>query len=161
VAGCGSGTSSSEKPTVDPEKAEALVVKAAREQVHLRPRSVSCPDDIAGKKGATFTCRVTGADGTTATVPGRVTGTENGGRIFVGMPLVDVGKIEATMVTFLRNQVGPSAKVACPDVVTLRKGGTFTCRATAGQGQNADVVATISSAAGAKGDITFKVVPVS
>jgi len=160
AAGCGAETSS-ENPTVDPKKAEALVTKAAREQVDLRPRAVTCPDDIAGKKGATFTCKVVGRDGTSATVPGRVTDTADGGKIFVGIPLINVGKVEAQMVSFLRKQVGPSVKVSCPDVVTLRKGGQFTCRAIAAQGQQADVRATISDAAGAEGDVTFKVVPIT
>ncbi len=159
VAGCGANASS--EPTVDAKKAEALVQKAAREQVDLRPRSVSCPDDIAGKKGATFTCKVVGRDGTSATVPGKVTDTGDGGKIFVGMPLLNVGKVEATMVTFLSKQVGPSVKVTCPDVVALRKGARFTCRASAGEGQKADVRATISDSAGPQGDVTFKVVPIT
>ena len=156
LVGCGSTIETTE--TVDAGKAEALVTKAAREQVGLRPKSVSCPEDVEGKQGVTFTCTVTGRDGTTAKVPGEVRDADKG-TIFVGMPIVDAGKLETTMVAFLRKQVGPSAKVDCPDVVTLRKGGQFTCKATAGQGQTADIRATIDSTSGAAGDITYKVVP--
>jgi len=155
LSGCGSTTTTA---TVDPDKAEALVTKAAREQVGLRPKSVSCPEGVEGRKGTTFTCTVTGRDGTTAKVPGEVRDADKG-TIFVGMPIVNAGKLETTMVAFLRKQVGPSAKVDCPDVVTLTKGAQFTCKATAGQGQTADVRATIDSTNGAAGDITYKVVP--
>ncbi len=142
-----SGCAESASFTVDRVKAEALVARAAR-QVDVRARSVRCPDDVEGRKGVTFTCTITGRDGTSAKVSGEVTDEKDNGTIFVNAPLVNVGQVEGDMVAFLRKQVGSSVKVRCPEVVLGRKGKQFTCGATATRGRTADVRATIDKVSG-------------
>jgi|AntDryMetagUQ255_1029468.scaffolds.fasta_scaffold03860_3 hypothetical protein len=149
-----SGCSASTSTTIDNEKAQASVAEIVRDQVGSRVKSVSCPDDVPVSKGATFTCTVTGQDATTGKVSAKVTDPDKG-RLFVSAPsLLHVRDAEQKIIAELAEQGGPPEKVACPELITVRKGGPFVCRATT-QGQTVDVRATATDA---NGNFTFKTV---
>ena len=153
VLGCGASTSTR---TVSADKAEALVREMASRQAGVRVRRASCPDDVEAEVGTRFTCTVTGRDGTAAEVGGRVTSAEEGGRIFVGAPLLHSRDAERTIRRALRRQVGPTVRVACPEVVRLRAGTRFVCRASAAEGRRARIEVTAKNAGGS---IRYRVVP--
>lgn len=154
--GNGNFTFKTVRPTIIPSKAEALVTQLARDRLGIRVRSVSCPGGVALRKGATFTCTVTGRDGTAGRVPGEVTSRDKGGTVFVSPRLLlSSRKLKQQMTAFLRKQV-KGARVSCPDVITIRKGATFTCKATAANGQTADVRTTMTDS---KGAVTYRIVP--
>jgi hypothetical protein len=54
--------------TIDSSSAEKSIADNIQKQIGQRPKAVSCPDDIEAKKGSTFNCKVTAANGKTATV---------------------------------------------------------------------------------------------
>jgi len=65
LGGCSASVSTSKD--IDTDEAEkqiaASLTKSAGSKV-----TASCPDDVKGEKGATFTCKVKSADGESATV---------------------------------------------------------------------------------------------
>ena len=54
--------------TIDTSSAEKSISQNIQKQLGQKPKSVSCPSTIKAKKGATFTCTVTAADGAKATI---------------------------------------------------------------------------------------------
>lgn len=51
-----------------PSAEDAIAAKLQSLNPEAAPYTVTCPPDITAKQGATFTCSVTGADGTTFNV---------------------------------------------------------------------------------------------
>jgi hypothetical protein len=61
LAACG-------KTTIDTGSAEKSISDNIQKQLGQKPKSVKCPGEITAKKGGTFTCTVTAADGSKATI---------------------------------------------------------------------------------------------
>ncbi len=60
-SGCG-------EQTLDVDKAEKVIKQGITEQIGVKVKSLTCPDNVAVKKGAKFKCTVKAADGTTGKV---------------------------------------------------------------------------------------------
>jgi Domain of unknown function (DUF4333) len=70
LAACG-------KTTIDTSSAENSISENIQKQLGQKPKSVKCPSEIEAKKGGTFTCTVTAADGSKATI--KATQTDDNG----------------------------------------------------------------------------------
>jgi hypothetical protein len=115
--------------TVDAAKAEPIIRRAVAEQLQSRVVSVACPEDVRQEQGATFTCVVTGADGS----KGAATATqrENGG-LSVNAPFLNVRQAEGVMADQIGRRAGDDdVTVSCPEIVVDRGGRRITCNATA------------------------------
>jgi hypothetical protein len=130
------------------ETTKALIERATGASV----QSVSCPSSVALRRGGSFTCVATGADGTTASV--LVTETDDRGDVALGPPgLLETGQAEMLMASGLTATLKTRTTVKCPDLVTAQKGTTLTCRATSGQ-VTRSVVVTVTDD---KGSIDYRV----
>lgn len=143
AAGCG-------ETQIDVKKAAKLIQTAVVQQVGAKVKSVACPKTVKAKAGATFTCLVTGSDGTKGTAT--VTQKDAKGNITVSAPFLHTREAEASIVSQLKKQA-PDAVVHCPEIIIVANGGRFTCKATAA-GSSATIQATQSDALG---HFTFKV----
>ena len=99
------------------------------EQIAARVKAVSCPDDVKAKKGGTFMCAVTGADGSRGNVT--VTQRDDDGNVTVDAPFLHVREAESVMATQIAKEVkAEDVKIACPEIVVVRKDALFTCQAS-------------------------------
>ncbi|MEY2441030.1 MAG: hypothetical protein QOJ46_456 [bacterium] len=141
AAGCG-------EQQIDVKKSAKLIQSSVEQQVGATVKSIKCPDEVKVKAKAVFTCLVTGADGTTGTAS--VTQTDGKGTISVAAPFLHKDEAEQSIQTDLRKRE-PRATVVCPDIIVVKVGGTFECRANLGE-INATVVVTQ-----ANGSIKYKI----
>jgi len=74
LAATGCGTAN-----LDPSRLEKDIKSGIAQRTGLQITSVSCPNDVKAKKGATFRCAVTTAKGERATV--EVTQEDDNGRV--------------------------------------------------------------------------------
>ena len=132
LAGCG-------ETKIDGPKAERLIRDMVSEDVGARVASVSCPTGITAKNGVTFKCVVKATDGTRGDVV--VTGRDSEGSVDLSAPFLIVRESEADMARQLADEQGAKVEVACPELVVIRKGVTFLCKATA-DGQQRNVTGT-------------------
>ena len=123
LAGCG-------EKTIDDEKGERFIRGVVANQVGARIASVTCPEDVKAKKGDTFTCVVAGTDGTKGNVVARQKDAE--GNVVVNAPFLHVREAEAVMADQIRKQVKADVTIGCPEIVVVKKGGTFMCKASSG-----------------------------
>ena len=127
---------------IDHSKAEKQIKTLVEKQVGSPVKSVNCPSGKTAKKGDTFTCTVTGGDGSKGDVT--VTETDDKGRVNISAPLVHTGPDAAAIVKDLEaKNSGLTVKVVCPDIVAGKKGTSFDCSATGNQGK-ATVTVTLS-----------------
>jgi hypothetical protein len=127
LAGCG-------ETKLDVAKGERMIFDAVSEQVKARVRSVDCPDGLVARKGETFRCRVTGADGTTGEAI--VTERDDRGSVSIDAPFLHVRDVEASVAEGIADDIGGGrVKVTCPEIVTVEAGATFRCRARSGGDQ--------------------------
>jgi hypothetical protein len=137
-SGCGGG--------IDTGKAERAVKTDVANATGSDVKSVSCPSPIALKKGATFNCIATGADGTTATV--LVTQTDAKGNVHISAPsLLHTGEAAKLIASGLSGRLKLAVTVKCPDLVSAHKGTTLTCEATHA-GETRKVLVTVTDASG-------------
>lgn len=134
LAACG-------ESTIEAHKARTLIRNAVVEQVQARVASVGCPRDVKKEKGRRFTCTVVGTDGSRGVAD--VTQREAGG-LSVRVPFLHVREAEAVMA----DQIAKQAKiegvtVTCPEIVVVKTGALFTCKATAA-GKARDVSARLT-----------------
>jgi hypothetical protein len=129
---------------IDVEKSAKLIQSAVEEQVGADVKSIACPDEVKIKAKSTFACVVNGKDGTKGTAT--VTQTDGKGTISVAAPFLHKDEAEQSIQSDLRKRA-PRATVVCPDIIVVRKGGTFTCAANLGE-VNATVAATQTTANG-------------
>ena len=116
--------------TVEAGKAERIIRRAVAEQLQARVASVHCPEDVREEQGGTFTCVVTGTDGSTGAAT--ATQRENGG-LSVNAPFLNVREAEGVMARQIGRRVDrDDVRVSCPEIVVDRAGRRFTCNATAG-----------------------------
>jgi hypothetical protein len=144
AAGCG-------ERRIDVEKSAKLIQSAVEEQVGADVKSISCPDTVAVKAKATFVCQVLGKDGTKGTAS--VTQTDGKGTISVAAPFLHKDEAEQSIQTELRKRA-PRATVTCPDIIVVKRGGTFDCAANLGE-INATVKARQTNA---QGNFTYRLV---
>jgi hypothetical protein len=144
AAGCGPNV-------VDSDSVQAFIAKNVTDTNGARVKSVSCPKDPKARMGETFTCRVTGADGTTGTAV--ATQRDNRGGVSISMPFLRTGVTEESIADQINQQTGATVKVRCPEIVTLKAGGTFRCTTTRGK-RTRKVQATMTDD---RGNFDFKV----
>lgn len=137
---------------IDTGKAEGLIRTAVAEQVGAHVKSVDCPGGKTAKKGDTFTCKVTGTDGSTGDAI--VTETNDKGHVTVAAPFVHTREAEILIVNGIKKQTSVKVlTVRCPEIIVGKAGATFDCQAV-GDGQKATVRATQTDA---KGGFRYKV----
>jgi hypothetical protein len=142
ATGCG-------EQQIDIEKSAKLIQSAVEEQVGADVKSISCPDEVKVKAKDTFTCVVTGKDGTKGTAT--VTQTDGKGTISVAAPFLHKDEAEQSIQTDLRKRA-PRATVVCPDIIVVKAGGKFVCKANLGE-INVIVTATQTNA---NGNFTYR-----
>jgi hypothetical protein len=139
AAGCGSDT-------VDAGMVEAGVEESLSTAT-AKVSSVSCPDDVEKKEGATFTCDAKLEGGGKAKV--KVTQTSNAGDYTYsfkpGTVVLTDDALEPALEADLAASGVPGAKVDCPATVKVKTGETFTCTATGSEGRQSELTFTFSS----------------
>jgi len=144
VAACGTSI-------VDTQKAESVLKKDVVAQTGVAIASVSCPDNVAAKKGATFTCVAHGADGTHA--PINVQQTDNQGNVNYNADLVKQSTVQGEISASLTSQQVTLSSIHCPDVVEYVAGGHYSCDLTDQSGQTAHAIVTMA----AGGHVSFSI----
>lgn len=135
LAACG-------RSTVDATKGETFIRGVVADQVGARVAAVACPDDVETRKGDTFTCSVAGADGSKGDV--LVTQRDDDGNVNVSAPFLHVREVEAVMADEIAKQAeGGGVTVRCPEIIVVKKGVRFECKATA-EGKSRDVAAQLT-----------------
>ena len=130
---------------IDVGKSAKLIQKAIEEEIGSDVKAIKCPDEVKVKAKASFTCVVTGGDGTSGIAT--VTQTDGKGAISVTAPFLNKDEAELSIQNDLRRR-SPRATVVCPDIVILKARGTFDCAANLGE-INATIAATLTDAKGA------------
>ncbi|MEY2441035.1 MAG: hypothetical protein QOJ46_461 [bacterium] len=143
LAGCGA-------LVVDSDGVEAFIARTVKDQTGARVRSVSCPKDPKARKGATFTCRVTGVDGTKGTAVG--TQRDNRGGVGIYAPFLRTRAAEETIADEFKWRTDATVTVRCPEIVTIKIGGTVRCTTTDGR-RRRTVRATMTDD---QGNVSFK-----
>jgi hypothetical protein len=131
--------------TVDTGKGEALIRRAVTQQVGARVASVRCPEGVKAKRDATFTCVVTGRDGSTGNAVVHVK--DDNGATQVSAPFLHVRELESVMADQLRKRTKARVMFSCQEIVVVRKGARFRCRATS-DGKSGSVVVRLIDDAG-------------
>jgi len=146
AAGCG-------ESEIDVAKASKFIDDAVTKQVGAEVKSVKCPDSVETKAKATFTCVVTGSDGTKGDA--RLTQKDDEGNLAFYAPFLHTKEAAKAIQTELRNRSRGSrgAIVSCPEIVIAAKGRTFDCRLTV-DGEQRKVVARQTDAGG---NFTYRV----
>lgn len=139
AAGCG-------EDTINDAKAEETITKEVEAQVGADVGSVSCPGDVKAEKGGTFTCVVTGADGTKGEV--RVTQKDDKGNVHFSAPFLHMDEVERNLGTNFSAKFKTKVTLRCPDIITPKAGGKFVCDATDADGNKAKVDVTERDALG-------------
>ncbi len=139
LASCG-------ESTIDSAKGEKFIRGVVAKQVVVRVATVTCPDDVKRKQGATFSCSVAGDDGSKGNV--LVTQRDDDGNISVSAPFLHVREAE----TVMQEQIAKRLKVedvtiACPEIVAVKKDARFACTATA-EGKSRKISARLTDEQG-------------
>jgi Domain of unknown function (DUF4333) len=155
LAGCGGGNSeqaaattatATPRGTVD----DAQVEKGIKEDLStasVKVTSAKCPEDVASKAGATFTCSVKFGNG----AAGKAKVTQVGPNQFTyelkpGSVQVPGEVADAAVEKQLAAQGAPDATVNCPQNIIVKVGTTVTCDVTGAQGvASGSVTFTFSS----------------
>jgi hypothetical protein len=137
---------------IDAAKGEKLIRRAVTAQVGAKVRSVTCPKGLTAKKGATFRCRVVGADGSSGQVT--VTERDDKGKVSIDAPFLHVGEVEDQIEADLKQKVGDDVTLRCPEIVVVAKGDRFSCRGRSG-GSRARIAVTQQDA---RGHVRYRVV---
>jgi hypothetical protein len=122
AGGCG-------QTRIDVKKAAKFIDQAVQQRFGARVRSVVCPDKVKVKAGTTFSCVVTGRDGTTGRA--KVTQRDDKGNMTVRTPFLQPRRAEQAIASEL-SKATPGTSVACQEIIVLAKGRRFSCEATAG-----------------------------
>ena len=130
---------------LDTSELESLAAQRIETAVGFVPASVSCPEDIEPSTGATFTCAVTGTDGTKAEI--EFSQLDDKGNVEALNRLLPTASVEAAIV----EELG-ATEVDCPEIVAVEAGKTIECSASAGT-DAATIVVTIEND---DGDVTFE-----
>jgi hypothetical protein len=149
VAGLGALTATGcGEQKIDVKGSNALIRGSVEEQLGIRVKAVTCPAEVKVQARAVFTCLVTGQDGSKGTAT--VKQTDGKGTLGVVAPFLH--DPAQSIQTDLRTR-SPRATVVCEDIIVVKAGATFTCRANLGE-TNATVNATQTRA---KDSFTYNV----
>jgi hypothetical protein len=143
LAGCGGGDSeqaaattatATPRGTVDDAQVE-MGIKEALSTASVKVTSAKCPQDVASKLGATFTCSVEFGNG----AAGKANVTQVGPNQFTyelkpGSVQVPGDVADAAVEKQLAAQGAPDATVRCPQNIIVKVGTTVTCDVTGAQG---------------------------
>jgi hypothetical protein len=138
LGGCG-------EQKLDTAKNERFIRGVVERQIGVRVASVACPDGLTAEQGATFTCLVTGPDGSNGRVTVRQLDAH--GHIDVTAPFLHMREAEAFMAGPLGRQVKADVKVRCQEIVVVRVGDSFLCQAVY-RGRKRTVSARVTDADG-------------
>jgi hypothetical protein len=137
---------------IDNKKAEKFITKQVEQRIGGEVKSVDCPSGLTAKKGKTFDCTVTGADGTTGKLT--VTEKDSKGNVTVSDPFIPNAGLETSLASQIGQQIGADdVELTCPDIIVGKTGGEFECQATSGT-DKATIAVTQTDA---QGHVTFKV----
>jgi hypothetical protein len=120
---------SNQAGAIDTTKAQTAARRLVAAQTGADIVSVSCPSETAIKVGADFSCKATGADGTTAAV---VMTTEDaaGDVALRPLDLLQTTSAAKLIADALTHEYKSTVTVQCPDLVSAQKNTTMTCHAT-------------------------------
>ncbi len=130
---------------IDTTGTERFIERTVSRRAGVRVASVGCPREVTAKRGDTFTCTVTGTDGSTGKAVVRELDDE--GRLRTDVPFLHPRELERSITGDLRARLGATIRLRCPEVVVGRRGATFDCRARSGA-QSRTVRVTQRNAAG-------------
>ena len=136
VVSCGTST-------IDTQKAERVLKQKVIAQTGVAIASVTCPDTVAVKKGATFSCVAHGADGTHA--PISVQQTDDQGNVNYTADLVSQSLVQSKITASLANQQIPLSSIHCPAVLEYAIGRQYVCELTSMSGQTAHATVTLEA----------------
>lgn len=137
AGGCG-------QTRIDVHKAATFIEEAVQTKVGARVRSVVCPKEVAVKARATFSCVVTGRDGSTGRA--QVTQRDDKGNMTVRTPFLQPRRAEHAITSEL-SKATPGTTIECQEIIVVGKGRRFSCRATAA-GATRKIAATQTNANG-------------
>ncbi len=110
------------------------------------PAHVTCPDEVAVKKGETFTCDAHFAVGH---VRFTVVETDDKGHVhyeFEPYKMLDIPRLTLRLERMLSKAVGRPVVVICPQPVVERPGVNFTCQSAKKDGSRRRIVITQTGA---------------
>lgn len=139
---------------IDAGKVEKKVAETIESATQVGGVTVSCPGDVKAEKGKPFDCQAKGKDGTRTRI--RVQQRDDKGNVFFREPLLHTGEAENSIAAQIAQQTSTTAKVDCPDLLLVKAGGTFRCKAVAANGDKAAINGTF---VGSGGRFTFKATP--
>lgn len=137
--------------TIDIDKAEKFIDSAVSKQVGAQVKSVKCPDSVKVKPKDTFTCVVTGDDGTKGDA--ELTQKDDKGNLTFYAPFLHTREAEQIVVRQLRARA-PGARVECPEIVVVGKGQIFDCDLFQTSERTLKVIARQTNA---EGNFTYRV----
>ncbi len=115
---------------IDSDKAEATIARLVSERIGTPVAGVECPTGREAKKGARFTCQVTGKDGSGAKA--LVTGTDDDGGVRVTARFLPTDETERSLAAQLTYERRTPVAVDCQDIVVARKDVSFECTTRSG-----------------------------
>jgi hypothetical protein len=124
AVGCG-------ETVIDSGKVEKSIGRSVIDQTGVRVKSVSCPEDKAAKKGDTFTCTVVARDGTKGEAT--VTQKDDKGNLGTEAPFLHIRNAEGLIAAQIKKQTKVTVKVSCPEIIVVKTGGKFRCKASDGK----------------------------
>ncbi len=136
--------------TIDSDKAEKTIERLVATRIGTPVQRVECPQDKTAKTGDTFSCRVTGQDGSAGDV--RVTSTDDDGAVRVTARLLPTDETERSLAAQLTAERSRPVGVDCQDIIVAAKNVQFDCTTTSGK-QTGRVRARQSDD---KGSVTYR-----
>jgi hypothetical protein len=139
AAGCG-------EKVLNSDHLESLIkTKMTAPPFNLNVKSVKCPSDRPVKKGDTFTCSMTLANGETSAF--NVTQLDNNTNVHIQLPQEIPTYVQNTIDSDLASQ-GVKVTSSCPQHVPVVAGATLTCALTDAKGQHGTAQLTIRDNSG-------------
>jgi len=138
---------------IDIAKASKFIDSAVSKQVGAEVKSVKCPESVKVKAKDTFTCVVTGSDGTKGDA--KLTQKDDKGNLTFYAPFLHTREAEQVMQRQLRNRSRGSrgVTVSCPEIIVVGKGRNFDCELRNGT----DTLTVAARQTNDRGNFTYRV----
>lgn len=151
AAGCSTGAKTVSKHDVESQISTKMTGGNGQ-----KPDSVTCPEDLAGQKGAEINCAMK-YDGKTSTVNVTVSSVDGDQAKFDMVNTIDKDQVASSISDQLTQQFGrkPDA-LTCPENLKGTTGATLRCEVT-DQGQKYGLTVTVNSVDGSDVNYGFKV----